>query len=158
MTRPMRFHPTCTVFVLVALSGCATFAVRNSEPDTGSCSLEAAESPCCPNATPCVPDFHDWRNEIESQTAALHHRIETLEGELVGSREQVDTVTSQLEASCEEVTRLRTELAHWQGEVKRVRTEIVTQQQADLASLDELSGILERLLSEQRNAATEEQR
>jgi septal ring factor EnvC (AmiA/AmiB activator) len=154
----MRFQQTFTVLALVALSGCATFTGRSPGPDPGPCALTEAESPCCPRETPCVPDFQQWRSEIESQSAALQRRIESLESELDGSREQVETVTSQLKASREEVARLRKELAHWQGEVKRVRTEIVTQQQSDLASLDELSEILERLLSEQRNATGENQR
>ncbi|SFI36904.1 hypothetical protein [Planctomicrobium piriforme] len=106
----------------------------------------------------CVPGDEEWRRTLEQQTAALQERLNTVEQELSETRSAMLQVTDTLATSQARLGQMNQDLVHWQGETRRVEAEMRRQQQADLKSLDELSGVLGSLVEKQRSAQAEPKR
>lgn len=83
----------------------------------------------------------------------LVQRVERMETELSSSNQSIKGLTTSLAAARFEISKLKKDVDFWQSEVLRLERSMKAQHRSDIASLNQISDVLETLLKEDGGAA-----
>lgn len=83
------------------------------------------------------------------QINKLVQRVEKMETELSSSNKSIKNLTSSLASARIEISQMKRDVAFWQSEVVRLERSMKAQHRTDIASLNQISKVLETLLTEE---------
>ncbi|MEP3482275.1 MAG: hypothetical protein ABJZ55_23730 [Fuerstiella sp.] len=102
----------------------------------------------CGEATPAV-DFEKINQLVK--------RVEKMESDLSTSNQSIKKLTSSLASARIEISNLKRDADFWQSEVRRLEQSMQAQHRSDIASLNQISKVLETLLMEETDSTLDEE-
>lgn len=86
----------------------------------------------------------------------LVKRVEKMESDLSSSNQSIKKLTSSLASARMEISKLKRDADFWQSEVRRLEQSMQAQHRSDIASLNQISKVLETLLAEEAGSSPTE--
>lgn len=87
----------------------------------------------------------------------LAKRVEKMESDLTTSNQLIEKLTSSLASAQIEISKLKRDTDFWQSEVRRLEQSMQAQHRSDIASLNQISNVLESLLAEDTESSSTEE-